>query len=242
MQISLGKPSAGRGSAAGPGLAQPAAEGSELPALNRHHHSHVIFKSSARRSPPSLGDLARARGAGGSAGTPVPKPAGLEGGGTGGGQPTGGHGVKLGAEPGTSPRRPAAPEAIRRAGSTSPQLGCICNRRVYVNIFSCCIYTAASRARAPLVPAESTLGPFGSQAPRHRGQERREDRRSLLLPSCPGLHCSPPLPNASHRFCTEGRRQPEPQSHRKPLIRGCLNLTLTARPKPSPYFLITVIC
>lgn len=43
---------------AGPSLAQPAAEGSELPALNRHHHSHIIFNSSARRSPPSLGDLA----------------------------------------------------------------------------------------------------------------------------------------------------------------------------------------
>lgn len=39
-------------------------------------------------------------------------------------------------------------------------------------------------------------------------QERCEDRRRLLPPSCPGLHCFPPLPNASHRFCTEGRRLP----------------------------------
>lgn len=62
VHISLGNSECRQGLSTGPGLAQEAAEGSELPALNRHHHSHVSFNSSVRQSPPAPGDLAGAHG------------------------------------------------------------------------------------------------------------------------------------------------------------------------------------
>lgn len=65
---------------AGPGLDQTAVEGSELPVLNSHHHSHIIFNSSARQSPPSPGDLARAHHAHGFTEMPLYKQTGLAGG------------------------------------------------------------------------------------------------------------------------------------------------------------------
>lgn len=58
----------------------------------------------------------------------------------------------------------------------------------------------------------------------------------LLPPSCPGLHCFPPLPNASHRFCTEGRRQSEPQKPQEASNKRLLQLDADGEPQALSLF------
>lgn len=106
----------------------------------------------------------------------------------------------------------------------------MCRSRCKVLVQHC---SSGSLPSVPGLPLCLSIVTIGFLSPRAAGDPPRMAESTAAISPCSPLH-----PSLLKGF--QPLLQPEPPSHRKPLIRGCLNLT--SRLKFSTYFLITVIC